>query len=847
MFETKLLINHINFSMKYIYTFLLLLLNTGTLLAQTKPIALDWQYSSGGHDLGKAGLLAADLDGDGKSEIIASGRHSYLGVEAADFISILRFDEGMKTYVTRWISRVYQQEITSLQVHDFNGDGIKEIYVGFGDGTMMVYNSRTLEEITNLAVVKKKVVNRFHLPNAVKDIEFSQIDNGRPPFMVVLAKDSTYIYNSSFRLVNRLPYGARHCKVGDIDNNMLPDIVYSDGRVVEVKDNTHSLVHTFQTVNKYVDIGLSDLNGDGVPDIIYSSAYSLHAFDYRNKRELWTADWGAQTNYRSYIQGLWVYDYDKDGVGDVLVGQSSFDGVYGYDGRTGAKGFNFNGFPNDGITNVAVSDFDGDSNQEVVWTTGADCTCDDFFFVYDLTTKQKEWQSKHFISGYKAFDVGDVDNDGKLDIGLGTYGAYSKYYKHGFLSVFDAADKKLKWQNDDEMRSVSGEDYTAIKIGDVDGDGKNELLLGIDYGYSSSYIYVFNPDYSVKRYFSIDGMDIIVDMEIADIDSDGEPELIVTSGTYVGGSTHPDEWQNHIYIFDGKTGAVEWKSPKLGGMSSMIGSIKVGNIDADEALEVVAVQYAHYRDQQGKLLVIDGKTHELVVKDIDSNVVDLVDFDQDGKDDILVGLGNGKIALLGGPDFEVNETFDLGSGKLNALKAVDINKNGQYQFIAADSYKLYVYDKEQLQVKWQSDSLSGSAGIYNSMVVQDLDNDGHLDILLNAGHALYAFEILDYNAIDIVAGVDDSFQDKHGSNLSAFPNPFADKLRFQFLPAQKPAAFEVRLFSLQGKEVFSRWGHVAQEQNVIELDTSHIPTGMYIYRVLIDNRLIGSGKVLKAL
>ncbi|SIQ99423.1 T9SS type A sorting domain-containing protein [Pontibacter lucknowensis] len=827
--------------MKHIYICLLFLLNTGILFAQTKPIALDWQYGTGGYDLGKAGVLAADLDGDGNSEIIASGKHG-----ESSFITIQQYDEMTKTYVMKWISRAYASEITSLQLHDFNGDGVSEIYLGFAEGKVVVYHSRTLEEISSFDVVRKKSSSRIYLPNAVTDIEFSRIDNDNPPFMVVLAKDSTYIYNRSFQLVNRLPYMARHCKVGDIDNNMRPDIVYSDGRVVELSDKEHSLVYTFETVNKNVDIGLSDLNGDGVPDIIYSSAYSIHAFDYRNKKPLWTTDWSAHSRYSSYISGLWVYDYDQDGVKDVLVGQSSFDGIYGYNGKTGTKDFDFYEFSNDGITNAAVSDLDGDSNPELVWTTGANCSCDDFFFVYDLTTKKKEWKSKYFSTGYKAFDVGDVDNDGKPDVALGTYGGYSKFYQHGFLSVFDAATKQLKWQNEDDRESVRADDYTFVRIGDVDGDGKNELLLGIKYGYSESYVYVFNPDYTVQRRFAIDGMSIIAGIEIADIDRDGNPELIVTSGTNVSGSTHPDEWQNYIYIFDGKTGTVKWKSPQLGGMASRIGSVKVGNIDEDDALEVVAVQYESFRDPQSKLLVIDGKSHELVIRPMDINVVDLVDFDQDGTDDVLVGSTNGKVTLLGGPDLEERKSFELGSGQLNALKAVDLSRNGQYQFVAADSYKLYIYDAGQMQVKWQSDSLGGgTAGIYNSLVVQDLDGDGHLDILLNGGHALYAFEVLDYDALNIVTSVDDPFEDRSGRSITAYPNPFEGTLKFQFQPVSKPAAYEVKLFNLQGQEVVSRSGSIRQEETTIEIDVSPIPKGMYIYRVLLGNKVIGSGKVLK--
>ena len=62
--------------MKYTFTALAVLWAISSLLAQQKPMELNWQFGKTGSNLGNGGLLTADLDGDGKNEVITSGNHT---------------------------------------------------------------------------------------------------------------------------------------------------------------------------------------------------------------------------------------------------------------------------------------------------------------------------------------------------------------------------------------------------------------------------------------------------------------------------------------------------------------------------------------------------------------------------------------------------------------------------------------------------------------------------------------------------------------------------------------------------------------------------------------------------
>nr|NQU91685.1 T9SS type A sorting domain-containing protein [Bacteroidota bacterium] len=639
----------------------------------------------------------------------------------------------------------------------------------------------------------------------------------------------------------KIPFGAKYFEIGNIDDDPYNEVVYSNGRIIQVQNSSIINEYQFQTSNGNVRIGLSDMNADDVKDVVYSSSDTIYVYDFEAKQLIWSQKWESDYGYDKPITGMWFYDYDGDNTKDVFIGNSSRDAVYCYNGVNGNKDFNLADSPIDGIINVAVADLDSDTNLEIIWSTGAYNTGPDYFFVYDLSTLGEDWQSRHYKSDFKAFDVGDVDNDGQLEIVSGCFGEYLQYYDHGFLTVFDAETKNIKWRNDTEIFGNQVEDYTDIKIGDIDNDGKNELLLGVEYDYAFTYVYVFDSIYEVERSFEIHGMSIILDMAIVDIDSDGENELMVTSGTNVSGSSNPDDWQNYIYIFDGASGEIEWQSELLAGVGSTNSLLNIGNIDSDEAFEIVTM--LDKRDENfHTLIIVDGTSHEIIQDNsMNYTAVSISDFDNDGKYDILAAVDNGTIEILDGTTLSSKQTINIPCGKINTINTYDLNSDNVMELIFTDNYTLNLFDIANNETKWRSDTINSRVGCFNSLKIGNIDADDKIEILLNANHGIFTFKV-NYDSISSVFPVT-NYSNQNASRI--YPNPTRNKLTIE-TNIDTPDLFHFKIFDLFGcivQEEF--YSNIYNGNNTTEIDVSDLKPGVYTILLIKDEKILSSNKIIK--
>ena len=172
---------------------------------------------------------------------------------------------------------------------------------------------------------------------------------------------------------------------------------------------------------------------------------------------------------------------------------------------------------------------------------------------------------------------------------------------------------------------------------DFDNDGDNEIIFGDYHGI----VHIINNDGSelFTTVFPFDtGAPIWSSPAAADLDGNGLIEVVITSKS------------KHLYIFENGELKVNFNTELYDVDSSgvyLIGTPAIGNLDDDTELEVVFAGYSN----NNKLFVInhDGSLVDGFPIPLYEKVkrgVALADFNNNNKDDIVLGTDDGQLYLI---------------------------------------------------------------------------------------------------------------------------------------------------------------------------------------------------------
>jgi hypothetical protein len=326
------------------------------------------------------------------------------------------------------------------------------------------------------------------------------------------------------------------------------------------------------------------------------------------------------------INSLTLADVNNDGVDEILYGDGQWGSVFCYNSVTHTKMWSVAN-PEHGVSAINYADVNNDGKKELIWGAGWTSTGSDYLYIYDVAASNLLWRSDDIEGPFYAIATGDVDGDGKDEIVAVSYESESGY-DSGVILILDAQTNKLKWKSSGTFLYMIWTGTYDVAISDVDNDGNNEIIVAADQTYTGKIWIIDGKNHTIKssHLFSTENVGELHSLQVNDIDNDGQKELIVASSST-------------LYVINPTDWSIKWNVAITSTSSNPI--IRCDDINGDGNKEIIVCK--------GTIQIINSTDHSYWTS-TESNYtnIDLFDFNNDGIPDIVASTTDGHIVVIDG-------------------------------------------------------------------------------------------------------------------------------------------------------------------------------------------------------
>ncbi len=407
--------------------------------------------------------------------------------------------------------------------------------------------------------------------------------------------------------------------------------------------------------------------------------------------------------------GLKATDIDNDGKLEIFCTANTSNGSYWYimqfnRGTNVCEMLWSSPVLKGRITSLEILDIGNDKKYKVyiAFDNGG-------IFIYDAKTKNLEKTDKITNAFYDPFSLfyADADNDTVKDLIVGS---------KDNIYILDVKTLEQKFKIKDNGLEV--------KVGNVDGDTKNEIVT------LSGKVYELNQFILKEEWVFGTNTNGYGLLELANLDSDNALEIVFCPGWY------------SIYVYDADTETTKYTIKTDLDVNSMI----LTDTNGDGTTELL------YGDGQwGEIHCINTttQTENWMVKNPEHGVTGIIfsDLDNDSKKELVWGAG----ASSSGADYlyiyDVDQEKQLWRsedvrGPFYAIASGDVDGDNKPEIVAVSyesesGYKggvLFIIDAETNKIKWQSPTTfleNNIEGVF-CLQIKDIDKDGLNDIVIAA-------------------------------------------------------------------------------------------------------------------
>jgi outer membrane protein assembly factor BamB len=255
---------------------------------------------------------------------------------------------------------------------------------------------------------------------------------------------------------------------------------------------------------------LADLNKDGTVDVVAGDEHgTLHALDGRNGAKLWSATTGMnEYDAKGFVGAAAIVDIGGDGTDDVVAGAR--DGILtAYRGSDGKVLWQHE-YPSGIHASPSAADFDQDGQPEVLaaWSYGQ-------VAIFDGRTGTPRWLTRleQDGGGIEGLFGSPIPVPGKPGVLVAPTAWWGK--EDGIVGV--GVDRRV-------FRSFEDRVSASAVVMDLDGDGKNEAIIGTEKGK----LVALGVD-GARAVLATLGGAIEASALVDDVDGDGRYEILVAS------------------------------------------------------------------------------------------------------------------------------------------------------------------------------------------------------------------------------------------------------------------------------------------------------------------------------